>query len=368
MPNSSILEEIPKEIPRSFHEKFKNKYEDCLQQNQINEEEYSEGLENDIEKHQNHRTLVNLCVAPFSQPPYPEDYRFIRGDPLMEMNVKNFDFLLYDFDGHAIFGEAKSNINRGREMEIVVEVLEQKKTVNENRDYIEKEYIGRELKNIECVLATYSHSAENIAKKIISEREEIITWAVHKAEKQITISTPLPDPNDLQQDLDIERIHRLITHNDTKLNSTIDKINTHGGVFDFFPNSIDLDRLRILIKIKENINGKCMINVDEVCDVINNNDLFYLEREKCQEIAESIISEGVKIDFLKEWKEDDKWDYKIKSRYTSSDGLEETLIKKWIDRKIEERKEKERKKCFEKVKKQIKKEAEAQSKLTEFFR
>lgn len=51
--------------------------------------------------------------------------------------------------------------------------------------------------------------------------------------------------------------------------------------------------------------------------------------------SEDVINLGEDIDFLKEYEEHDA-DFKIKYRYTNSEGLSNTLEKKWCQYRIEQ--------------------------------
>jgi hypothetical protein len=53
------------------------------------------------------------------------------------------------------------------------------------------------------------------------------------------------------------------------------------------------------------------------------------------ESSENVINLGEDIDFLKEYEDHDA-DYKIKSRYTNSKGISNTLEKKWCQYRIEQ--------------------------------
>jgi len=336
--------EPPDDLPDHWHTDFRAAYRECIQARyeEFDQEAYVDGLQDHIQKQKEHRKLVNLCVFPFTNDPSPADFKFVRADPLAELNqgldedeegVTNFDFMLWDFDGQAIFGEAKANVRQGAES-LLNDVEDQIDDVEENLDYVVDNYIGVEPDHIDYVLATFASDANDITRAAISGGFEIITWSVHQMEKKISVNTVLPGEDDIPEEEDNDDVRLRIMHSNQQLNESLENVETREGSFNVFPESHPVTKLRALIAAKINDEGYCFVNVAEVVDIVDN-ELLYLDREECREVVEDIIGLGKNIGFLKEY-EDHDGDYKIKSRYTNSEGLSQTLEKKWCQYRVEQ--------------------------------
>lgn len=357
----------PDEIPPNWRSTFRGEYGDCIRNRleeyrKEREEEYRDNLETDIKNDKRHRQLLNLCIFPFVEY-QPLDYEFIRADSLEELGEPNFDFLLFDFDGHAIFGECKANIGEGWESECVDDVIEQRQAVEENEDYIVENYLGSEIRNKEFVLAVFSPDADRITREILSEKEKIVTWRVHRIEdKRITVNTSAPPRDDWPEDPD--EYYDLIQHDHNALNSKLRQLKSSSECFDLFPESYPVTELRTLITARHKVTGSCYVDEVTLLQTIKDS-LYYLSEDRQKATMESIIEDAVEINFLKEW-DGDEGDYKIVSRYTDSDGLEQTLSRKWIDHKVEEEKDEIRDKCWEEVRELILSIAKSQTELTDY--
>lgn len=357
----------PDEIPPNWRSTFRGQYRDCVNERvsqfREEEEEYREKLENQITKDKRHRELVNLCVFPFVES-QPLDYEFLRADPLTELAVPNFDFLLYDFSGHTIFGEVKASVGDGWESQCVNEVIEQREAVNENEDYIVDEYLGgKEIRNKEYVLAVFSPTANRITQEIVSRRENIVTWRVHQMDKRLEVNAAAPPREDWVDDP--EEYYEIVQHDHNALNSRLSSLKSASECFDLFPESHPVTELRTLISACNKMSGGCYVTEEQLSRSVEA-DLYYLSEAEQQDIADSIIKLGIDTGYLKEWNEAEG-DYKIVSRYTHSDGLEETLARKWIDYKVEQQVDARKSKCWEEVRDGILEKSEAQTSLEDFM-
>jgi len=153
-------------------------------------------------------------------------------------------------------------------------------------------------------------------------------------EKKISVNTVLPGEDDIPGGEDNDDVRLRIMHSNQQLNESLENVETREGSFNVFPESHPVTKLRALIAAKINDEGYCFVNVAEVVDIVDN-ELLYLDREECREVVEDIIGLGKNIGFLKEY-EDHDGDYKIKSRYTNSEGLSQTLEKKWCQYRVEQ--------------------------------
>lgn len=194
----------PDNLPDHWHKEcITRKY------NSFNEEQYRARLRDQIQKEKEHRRLLNLCVFPFTSDPSPSEFKFVRADPLTEIDEPNFDFLLWDFNGQAIFGEAKANIQQGANS-LVNECQEQIDAVERNRDYIVENYLGEEPRHIEYVMTIFSSDADEITRSVIKKGVEVVTWAVHQMDKQVSVNTVFPER--IPDDEGLEEARRRILH------------------------------------------------------------------------------------------------------------------------------------------------------------
>lgn len=357
----------PDEVPENQKSTWRGDYRDCVNKRvsefvEDREVSYRGDLQKSIDEDKHHRELVNLCVFPFVES-QPLGYEFLRGDPLTELDVPNFDFLLYDFDGHTIFGEAKASVGDGWVSQYVDEVVEQREVVEEHEDYIVDEYLGgEEIRNKEYVLAVFSPNADNVTQEIVSRRENIVTWTVHQMDKRLNVNTTAPPREEWVEDG--EEFYELVQHDHSALNSELSRHGSSSECFDLFPESHPVTELRTLISACDKESGGAFVTEEQLSLAVAE-DLYYLSDEEQQDIAESILSLGFEIGFLREW-EDGEGDYKIVSRYTHSDGLEQTLARKWKDHKLEQKKDALRQGCREEVTERILEQSAAQTGLDQF--
>lgn len=357
----------PDEIPPNWESTFRGQYRDCVNERvtQFQEEEeeaYREKLGKQIIEDKRHRELINLCVFPFVEA-QPMEYEFLRADPLTELGIPNFDFLLYDFSGHIIFGEVKASIGEGWESQCVSDVVEQRDAVEANEDYIADEYLGgEEIRNKEYVLAVFSPDANRVTQEIVSERENIVTWRVHQMDKRLEVNTAAPPRENWVDDPD--EYYEIVQHDHGALNSTLSNLESSSECFDLFPESHPITELRALISACNKVSGGCFVNEEELHRSVGN-DLYYLSEEYQQDITESIIELGIETGYLKEWHEIEG-DFKIVSRYTHSDGLEKTLTRKWIAYKVDQQIDARRSECWDKVRDTILEKSKAQTTLKDF--
>ncbi|TKX84167.1 hypothetical protein EXE43_20370, partial [Halorubrum sp. SS5] len=238
----------PDSVPEHWHDEFADRYLEIRKERleQYHEEEQRDRIERSLKKEQEHRKLLNMCIFPFSSSPSPSDFRFLRADPLEEKGLPNFDFLLWDFEGQAIFGEAKANIAQGP-VSLLNEVREQRQVVEDNMEYIVEKYLGEEPRHVEYVLATFAGDADQITRKAISESRDVVTWAIHQMEKSISVNTVLPSENDIPDGESLDDVNLRIKHSKRELNSTLSRAKSTEGSFNLFPESDPVTKLRTII-------------------------------------------------------------------------------------------------------------------------
>lgn len=349
----------PEEIPEHWHKDFRGLYQECIQEKKegFDEQAKRDDLRDNISRQKEHRELLNLCVFPFTKHNTPADYRFLRADPLEEFGMKNFDFLLYDFDGHVIFGECKANLLQQVDRELN-DIKKQREKVEENLDYISEKYLlGDEISHIEYVVAVFTGTdAENVTGKILSRGDELITWGVDRYKKEIAINQTIPES--LPEDSEAESLEEAFQnlrlrseHSVGRLNSALKSEKSSTECFDVFPESDRVTKLRSIITASQSEGRYTFVDESDIAGILEN-DLFYLSEDRLDGLLETVIETAFDIGFLEEW-DDERGDYKIVSRYTHSDGLEKTLKKKWCDFKVEEEIEKFRERCREMAKQEV---------------
>lgn len=341
----------PDEIQgRKQTKQFRGLYQKCVQGkfHDFPESSKRETLREEIDTEKRHRKLISYSIFPFTQGE-PAGYKFIAVEPLAELGVKNVDFLLYDMDGHAILGEAKSSIPK-QAPRVVNELSNRRSTVFENIDYIEDTYLGDQIEHMEFVLVTYVQHSDKIAKEIAEQGERIITWTVDPHSDTIWINQARPRefPDNLEADSPdemLQELNRRLTHSVNELNSRLDRATTSLGQVDILPNAPTVDRLRAVVQARRVEGRHPCIDRYDIIDHINDSMLNY-DGGRIARLVDDLIEAGKRIDFLSEW-DNSAAEFKIVSNYTDRDDLETALENKWVDYRIERMKDELRNECYE---------------------
>jgi len=271
-----------------------------------------------------HRDLFNLCVFPFTerQKAYRETrYQYLRAAPLLELGLKNFDFLLYRTDprrGYAtIFGETKSSFSNPAS--IVQEVREKIIQVQSNLEYIKREYLqireGTAI-HLEYVIAVYSMDAQNILNAVSNSGGGIIVWQAPRAgvDELGLVMPPRALPN-----------RQTMVPAFQELRRTLLRIPSSRACFGVLPQSHPLLQLQTLLSasdLEKKIARPRLISVLQT-------DLFWLPISDIETKADEILSLGERIGFLAH--EDGSNDYHILSIGYKRAVIEKTLEEKWYN-------------------------------------
>jgi hypothetical protein len=337
--------EPPSDLPDHHTSEFRSAYRECIipKNENFDRGEYKRDLENFIDREREHRRLINFCVFPFVESS-PEGYQFVRADPLEECEVENFDFLLHDLEGKVIFGEAKATLPTNVDTEIN-DILHQRETVEEFQDYIEENYLGREMEFAEYVLATYDNYATTASRKMLARGEDVKVWGVNRAEKELNLKKSLPSetPDNISGDDPIAELSRLAQHSIGRLNSELENRETATGAVSVLPESADIDQLRVITRAYSARGRDTFINCSDIRCEIKEGARNY-EAERIDEITNELIELGEDIGLLRDW-EDGPADYRVVSQYTSRKGIEKTLKKKWKEYRADEKYGKMQKAC-----------------------
>lgn len=355
----------PDSVPEGQETKFRGLYGKCIENklSGFQEETKREDLRSEIDIQRQHRKLISYSIFPFIQES-PGGYKFFTAEPLEELGVKNFDFLLWNLNGSVIFGEAKSSIPGSAES-VVNQLEERKKVAKEHKEYIEDEYLGSDIGHMEFVVSTYVAHGDKIAKAVAENGAKFITWVVdaHSDTLWIRQAKPSSFPDNLEADEPdamLEELDDRHTHDVAALNGKLDRVKTSIGQADVLPTSIIVDRLRVVVQSRRVEGRHPCVDRSDIEKYVSNSALNYSE-ERVTSIVTDLIEAGKRINFLSEW-DDKRADLKVVSNYTAKDDLERVLEKKWIDWRIDDMKEDLRDECEARVAAEI----GQQSQLSEF--
>jgi hypothetical protein len=281
-----------------------------------------------IEIERRHRDLINSCVFPFTNKGSlaSTGYKYIRAAPLNELEVPNFDFLLFkqtDRFRIAVIGECKSSISNYKS--IVREIQERASIVEQNLDYIKKIYLKlSESKSLflEYVVAVPTNDAVEMLNEIIENGGGQIIWQISiTGNPEISIAFPA-------RNISIPRDSMM--HKDPQLNSALDPskhTQSNSNAFSIFPQCHTYLKLCSLIRSARSGDSGLVVSREELKNVISQ-DLFYMDDTYIDNETAQLLLNGKEIDFL-EWIETDDI-YKIKARGNRRRILEEQLEEKWI--------------------------------------
>lgn len=342
----------PDSVPEGQKSKYRGLYGKCVHHKlqAFAEQSKRENLREEISVQRDHRKLISYSIFPFVQGE-PAGYKLITAEPLEELDVPNFDFLLWNLDGSVIFGEAKSSIPANAPT-VVNQLQERKEVAEEHKEYIEEEYLGSEINHMEFVVATYVNHGDKIAKALVESGTEFITWVVdaHSDTLWIRQAQPTSFPDNLEAekpDAMLEELDRRHTHDVSSLNAELDRVTTSFGQADVLPTSIIVDRLRVVVQSRRVEGRYPCVDRRDITEYVSNSALNYSE-ERISEIVDDLIEAGQRINFLSEW-DDDRAEFKLVSNYTAKDDLEQVLEDKWVEWRIEDMKSELRDECEERV-------------------
>jgi hypothetical protein len=175
-----------KKHSKIFKKKAKDKFEN-----------YNSTINNpftkNYETNKSHDKLIDICISAFTRGNacYEKlNYCFISTDPLIELDIKNFDVLILNhISKYAIFVECKTSIRKGE----VNKKYEAIKNVIDKKNYLE-EKIGNKIEHMEFVFCVPPSKIKDlivqlenveINKKIDCEKDHIfLIWQVDGFQKK----------------------------------------------------------------------------------------------------------------------------------------------------------------------------------------
>jgi len=343
-----LLEELTEGEKVEYEKLLKEKKKEYEKLMKEKIEENKNRLNTAFEEDKLHRIAVNMCCYPFCSNGYLKEktgYFFIRADPLYELGryLSDFDFLLYNpMSNVAIFGEAKGSLSSHQVNSEVSDVSKKINVVESNKEYIENEIIGDQIKKFEYVLAVPPYSDQKVISEIRKKLLPVSVWSLDMGNRKLTLKTFTDRENRLTETVAGQ------VHSDSKLKSELfDDVDTEDKFLDLFPRSPPFTKIsKCLVTAKALSDSTNAISRENILDVIDKM-LYYLTDETKQTICEEIIKGGIDIEILHE----EEGRYTIKSEY--SDSLEQDILDKWIDKRSTEKAEFEVSSVFIKEAKEI---------------
>lgn len=275
-------------------------------------------IEREIEKDQRHRDLVNMCIFPFCTPGKITKlgYGFITAEPLAELGIKNFDFLIYK-KKVAIFGDAKGSISRPHET--VSEINGKIQSVKENLQYISETYLGESPSCIEFVIGLYAMDDEKVIREINKQGGGIIVWSIDRYNSTLTPKTLIDDED--------KAIELGILHRDASLINAIKNVQTSHKLFEIFSSSHIFSLLRVLLLAKiVTDEGDLILKETDLVDIVKK-ELFYVDEPIQKRKVEAILNMAESIGFLRRV---EPGVFRVVSRYKADKSLEKDLKRKYI--------------------------------------
>lgn len=273
-----------------------------------------------------HRTILNLAVFPFTggQPGATLGYDFVRGSPLAELGVPNFDFLLFKQDPRGsvtIFGEGKGSISDPPE--VIRQTIERREIALQHIDYVKAKYLNLPVESIltkEFVLVCPSTECNEVVRAVEKSDPKLIVWHAPLAGDQIL---KLVVPSDSAPE------HHRMLHGDKELNILLQKAHSSSGSFDLWPKMHPALKLGATYRrLERDQEDYPIVTRDIVKDVVAS-DMFYLtEQEQEQQVSE-IIDLGLKVGFLRPVQNGAA--YRVGSPRDRKSTIEERAIAHWID-------------------------------------
>ncbi len=329
----SLIDAYKEEKRQQFHQ---------LEQEFNSKKDFLEkAKKNAIEIDRKHRGVINVCVTPFTEKGSLRNlgYQFIRASPLSELRIPNVDFLLYKQTHRtkiAIFGEAKGSISTSNPDKIINEFKTRISKIEQNTDYIKTNYLKipiNETVYFEYVIAVPSGDVPSILKKAIEKGGGIIIWHTPITGLD-NISVAFP-PKIIPPTIESSMMHR-----DHELNKAMNHALSNRKMFNFFPQSHPVSKLQSIFFAARIGETSLIVSEDELRENLSK-ELFYVDDSVIAKEAKSILSLGLKIDFLETILGTNQ--YRIKAKSYRADRLEQTVEVKWIkyqlDEELKEKKE-----------------------------
>jgi hypothetical protein len=285
----------------------------------------------ELDREELHREILNACLFPFATGTVP-GYLFVRAAPLLELGVKNLDFIIVCTNPPAnelpvaIIGECKGLLED--EDRVVSEMKKRIKVVEAKWDYIKEQYLHNQNMNKEFVLAVMAIDANEISKRVQERGGNIIVWKVDRSNMPLLA---------INRPAEKGQIFATMLHANRRLTEALsNKIVTSTQYKMFYLQSHTVAKLKILTSIDKPTEGSTFRYEDVKQEV--ENALHYIKEDDVINSETSLILENAKkIGFVREV---GNGYFKIQSRHKNAYGRENDIKNKWIDNRVEMKSEK----------------------------
>jgi len=297
-------------------------------------------LRDGIESDRSHRGLLNMAVFPFTRRrSRPEaslvgstGFEFVRGSPLDELGVRNFDFLLFrPGDGNrqasAICGEVKSAVPRPAGL--VKEIKEKAKVAQQNLDYVRRSYLQIGVKDPvghEFVAMVNSADALSVVNAVVEDGGGIIVWhGVSVGPSVLRLADP---PRRFP------RRHTML-HWSKALNDALSGFPTNRRCFEVWPNSHPVSRMKSLVSSANPSEDSYVLRKGVLEQNLRQVDFFYMNDVEVQQEVDSILALGTKVGFIQPATLVGEFSFALKTRNPAS--LEKDLENRWVSYTLTEK-------------------------------
>jgi hypothetical protein len=256
-------------------------------------------LENDMNREQRHKNLVNLCLYPFcidGKLKEQTGFFFICVDPLFDFETKNFDVCIFNKEiKTAILIECVNiSSNPRKDLEDFfkkIEIIEGKK------DSL-KDLVGEEIENIEYVICLSSIEADKFKSELDKMNKNAIIWEADGVNSKIKISK------------------KGMEHGYKKLNEALNEviIPDYIGYVNFLPSShmgIKLDAITTTLSYKLRQFNKSRFSLAELCNIVVENSMRGHSESVIKTVSEGILKVGEKYNIFRFCGEESRIKYYI---------------------------------------------------------
>lgn len=331
MDDKAFLAELAsKELQAEYSVRLREVNRQATKEFKENRPVLQEQLESGFNEEATHDRILNTCIYPFVETGLPLarlGYRFIRAAPLLELGIKNIDFLIYRREGSrpiVIFGEAKGGVtNPSRTL---TEFQDRRQIIEDHMDYIKTNYLDTRTDPIqEYVLAVKSSMATRMRDAVLESPIRLILWQVdYMHHKLQLVQAPSTEPD-----------RHLMTHSDNQLTSNLavpSGLTSFENTFAFFPQSHILAKLVNSLQIVDRDGANNILRPYKLNQYVGAQ-LSYLNETQRRAEVEQILDEAQSIHFAERIPESP--DYLVASRSRSRPGLEAELKLRWTKSKLD---------------------------------
>ncbi len=332
------LEKFKNELPLSKVEELREEIEDRKEKLEIElGEEYKKSIENQIDDDLEEIGAFNIIISLFRN---HETYSFIRTEPLIYEDLKNFDVLIAS-------KKKKTSLLIEYERTLLSDLYRKLREFFQERDVIKKnkadfnvkeklsDLIGVENLDFDFVISSTQLKENKLEKKAKELNENYISWGISKSGNKCRMYFHV---NKESKEVDFKG------HTDSELESYIvDELKrgkTYLKKIDFtFSTSRYLKLKETVIVLSQKCQNNKTFDYDSWKKTFNVELLNYSEEEK-KTLYKNIIEYGLECDLFN--REEDKGDifidkFSVRSRYTRNiEELKKEIVSKMKSKEMEE--------------------------------